>query len=149
MPYPYIGTDRQPAFDQFGNAYEVNPFVGRSTAGALSPGQTLVSFCGRMVTLTGGVQTVPLFTVPANKTFFSTDLCASTASSVELDVQLQAGGITIDRVDVTGTSPVTASHETQPFAPGGSAVQVVLPQTSGGAQNVDFFIAGYLQASPQ
>ena len=148
MPYP-IPNSAVPTFDQFGNQAEYSPLVGRSTAGALAPGQTLISCSGRIATATGATTTVPLFTVPAGKTFFETDLNLSTIASVELDTQVQAGSIPIDREATSSTSPINVVHETQPFAPGGTVVSLVLPATSGGSVNLDFMIAGYFQSSPQ
>ena len=77
--------------------------------------------------------TVPLFAVPASKTFFETDLNLSTIASVEVDCQVQAGSVPIDREVTSSTSPINVVHETQPFAPGGTIVALVLPATSGEA----------------
>jgi hypothetical protein len=145
--YPYPGVS-QPYYDQFGSAAEFNPYVSRSTAGALAPGQTLISACGRIATATGAITTVPLFTVPATKTWFETDFNLSTIASVEVDCQLQSGAISIDREVTSSTSPINAMHETQPFATGSLVVSLVLPATSGGSINVDFFVAGYFQQTP-
>jgi hypothetical protein len=145
-PYPNVG---QPTFDQFGNQAEYSPLVSRSTAGALAPGQTLISCSGRISTSASATVTVPLFTVPANKTWFETDLNLSTIASVELDCQVSAGSVPIDREATSSTSPINIVHETQPFAPGGTMVSLLLPQTSGGAVNLDFMVAGYFQAPPQ
>jgi len=146
--YPYPGA-QQPTFDPFGSQIQVNPQVQKSTAGNLGPGQTLISCCGRVASSSSGTVTVPLFTVPAGKTWFETDFDLSTISTNEIDVQVQAGGIPIDRAAVSNTSPINTTRETQPLAPGGTQVALVIGQTSTNAQNLDFYVAGYLQAPPQ
>lgn len=148
MGYPYPQAQQQ-YIDQFGSAAEYSPYVTRSTAGALATGQTLISACGRITTATGAATTVPLFTVPANKTWFETDFNLSTIGAVEVDVQVQSGAVPIDREVTSSTSPINALHETQPFATGGLVVAIVLPATGAGAINVDFFVAGYFQGAPQ
>ncbi len=146
MGYPYPQA-QQPYFDQFGSQAEFHPLVGRSTAGALAPGQTLISAAGRITTSASVTVTVPLFTVPAGKTWFETDFNLSTIGAVEIDCQVQSGTIAIDREVTSSTSPINALHETQPFATGNQVVSMVLPVTAG-APNVDFFIAGYFQSPP-
>ncbi len=42
MPYPNLGA-LQPAFDQYGNTYGINPMVQRGTSGAMASGQSLFS----------------------------------------------------------------------------------------------------------
>lgn len=148
MPYP-APNNAVPTFDQFGNQAEYSPLVGRSTAGALAPGQTLISCSGRIATATGAVTTVPLFTVPVQKCWFETDLNLSTIAAVEVDCQVEAGTIAIDREVTSSTSPINAVHETQPFAPGGTVVSLVLPATGAGTVNIDFMVAGYFQSPPQ
>lgn len=145
--YPYPGVS-QPFYDQFGSAAEYSPYVQRSTAGALAPGQTLISASGRIATSQSAAVTVPLFTVPTGKTWFETDFNLSTIASVELDTQLQSGSIAIDREATSSTSPINVVHETQPFATGGQVVSMLLPQTSSASVNLDFMVAGYFQSPP-
>jgi hypothetical protein len=145
FPYPQV---QQPYYDNFGSQAEYSPYVGRSTAGALAPGQTLISACGRIATNNSAATTVPLFTVPPGKTWFETDFNLSSIGAVELDCQVQSGAIAIDREVTSSTSPINALHETQPFATGNQVVAIVLPLTAS-AQNIDFFIAGYFQGPPQ
>jgi hypothetical protein len=143
--YPFQNSG-VPTFDQFGNQAEFSPLTAKSTAGSLAPGQTLISCSGRIATATGATITVPLFTVPASKTWFETDLNLSTIASVEVDCQVQAGTIPIDREVTSSTSPINVVHETQPLAPGGTVVSLVLPATSGGSVNIDFMVSGYFQS---
>jgi hypothetical protein len=147
MGYPYQNQSVD-TYDQFGDHYEVNPFVGRSTAGAMAPGQTLISCAGRIATSSSAATTIPLFTVPAGKMWFETDFSLSTIAQVEVDTQIQAGTIPIDRAVTSSTSPISISRETQPLATGGVVVSLVLPETSAGSINVDFFVAGYFQQPP-
>ena len=149
--YPYQNgggpINAPPAFDQYGNQANINPLVGRSTAGAMAPGQSLISAAGREATSNSVAITFPLFTVPAGKTFFLTDFQISTIGTVEVDTQVQAGSIPIARAATSSTSPIGVIFETQPIAPGGVVVSIVLPVTAS-SFNVDFYVAGYFQANP-
>ncbi len=150
MPFPNLGA-LQPAFDQYGNSYSVNPLVGKQTAGGLAPGQSLFSASGRQSTSTTAALTFPVVTVPANGVLFITDFAASAGGSsasgtpVEMDIQLQSGAITIGRSSISGTSPVSQAFETQPMVIPGQVLSVVLPITTA-TQPVDFYVAGYFQA---
>jgi hypothetical protein len=147
LGYPYP-SGQLPYYDQFGSQYSVSPLVAKSTAGSLGFGQTLVSACGRIATSATLPVTVPLFTVPTNKTFFLTDMVLSTIAAVEIDTQITAGAVPIDRAVTSSTSPICVIHETQPLATGTLVVALVLAATTAGTVNVDFFVAGYFQSQP-
>ncbi len=135
----------QPTFDQYGNQLSVNPLVGRQSAGALAPGQTLFSCAGRLSNATGSATTFPVVTVPSNMVLYITDFSASTVGTNEVDVQLQSGTIPVARASVFSTSPCSELFETQPMVIGGNTLQVVLGNSTS-AQVVDFYVGGYMQA---
>jgi len=150
MAYPTLGAGI-PTFDQWGNAYGVNPVVSKSSAGAVATGQSLFSAAIRGVdaaTLAGG--TILLTTVPNNMVLFITDIQASIdvsstpAQTFGDDIQIQAGAIPIMRAAISNTGPMNEIFETQPFVPSGITLEVVLP-TPATARNFDVFVAGYFQ----
>jgi len=150
MAYPSLGAG-VPTFDQWGNAYGVNPVVSKQSAGAMATGQSLFSAAIRgidAVTLAGA--TIPLTTVPNNMVLFITDIQSSIdvsstpAQTYGDDIQIQAGAIPIMRAAISNTGPMNEMFETQPFVPPGITLQVAFP-TPATARNFDLFIAGYFQ----
>jgi len=145
MPYPNP-SPQQPAFDQYGNQYEVAPLVGRSSAGPLAPGQSLFSCAARVSNATNALATYPIVSVPGGMVLYITDFNASTAGASEVDIQLQSGTMPVARASVFATSPAAQMFETQPMVIGGNALQAVLG-TSSANQVMDFYVGGYLQLS--
>jgi hypothetical protein len=146
VAYPQLGA-QVPTFDQYGNNLSVSPMVGRQTAGALAPGQSLFSASLREASPTSGTLTFPLLTVPTNGVFYVTDFessCAALAAATELSITLTSGTLPISQASISGTSPVSAQFETQPFVIGGNTLNVVLGATAGGV-TTDVFVAGYYQ----
>lgn len=121
--------------------------VQKGTAGAAAPDQTLKQFSS-----SGGVSintgaTVALYTVTAGKTFFITDIMitgnAATAGQVLCQIK-QASTVIWEGYMKTDTQPLEIPGiETQPSAPGGSAVSLVIGTLTGGT--AAYFIAGFEQ----
>src|SRR5579859_2998060 len=121
--------------------------TAKSTAGSAAPDQTLQTFSS-----SGGVSvntgaTVALFTVPAGKTFFMTDIVVmgNAATATQFLVQVKQGTTVIfEGFCKTDTAPVEAPGlETQPSAPSGTAVSLVLG--TGASTTATYFISGYVQ----
>jgi|SRR5579864_2947388 len=121
--------------------------IAKSTAGAGAPDQTLKQFSS-----SGGVSintgaTVALYTPTAGKTFYATDIVitgnASTAGQVLC--QLKSGSTVIwEGYMKTDTQPIEIPGiETQPQAPGGAALTLVIGTLSGGT--AAYFIGGFEQ----
>lgn len=121
--------------------------VAKETAGSAAPDQTLKTFSssGGVSIATGA--TVALYTVTAGKTFFVTDIVitgnAATAGQVLCQLK-QAGTVFWEGYMKTDTQPLEiAGLETQPTAPGGAAITLVIGTLTGGTAT--YFIAGYEQ----
>lgn len=122
----------------------------RWNAGAFGYGQTDMTSNGREGCSATATVNVPVGTVPAAKTFFLTDVQLSTVATVEIDciIAYILGGITVPlfRAAITSTSPCTAvGIESQPDAPAGAALVLILPLITPGPAVVDFTIGGFSQ----
>jgi len=145
--YPNFGTQTQ-SFDQYGNALEVCPVVGRGTAGSLAPGQSLFTATIRENAGNASTLTFPLFTVPSNGCFYISDLQATgaaIASNAELVLSVQAGAIVIAQASLGPTSPFSCAFETQPMIPPGTTINAVVKNTAATTPAFAMFVAGYYQ----
>lgn len=120
----------------------------RASAGGAAIGQTLQQFTGNPALSTSAATTVALFTVPAGKTFYITDVgvWGNAATATQFLVQIQAAGSPIlFAYCKTDTSPVEFQGiETQPQASAGQAVQLVLGIVAS-ATTAAYYIAGFVQ----
>lgn len=101
--------------------------VQRSNAGAKAPGQTLKTFTGQSL-LTASTGTIALYTVTTGKSFYITDvmLTSDVASSLNLDVRIQADGVDMLRTSVHSLAPIDFSGiESQPVAASGAVVNIL------------------------
>lgn len=98
----------------------------RVSAGAAGVGQTLKNFNGFQSVVAGA--TVPMETVAAGKTLYLTDIYVSGNTSTQFQVSITANGVSIFSGYCKGDtgSIQMAGMETQPSAPAGSVVQLVL-----------------------
>lgn len=119
-----------------------NPTL-RTSAGGASVGQTLQQFTGNPSVATGA--TVTLFTVPAGKTFYITDIYIGSNTATVFSVQIQSAGTPIFYGFCKGdTGPVDIPGiETQPQAPAGTLVQLVMGTAA--ATTSAYFISGFVQ----
>lgn len=131
-----------PAVTLEGEDGSVNPTL-RMSAGGASFGQTLQQFTGNPSIATGA--TVALFTVPAGKTFYITDIYVSANTAVQFSVQIQAAGVPVFQGYAKGdTGPIDMPGiETQPQCGGGTAVSLVLGTAAG--TTAAYFISGFVQ----
>lgn len=115
----------------------------RASAGGAAIGQTLQQFTGNPSINTGA--TVALFTVPAGKTFYVTDIYVGSNSGLAFSVQIQAAGTPIFNGFAKGdTGPIDMPGiETQPQAAGGTAVTLVMG--TAGSTTAAYYIAGFIQ----
>ena len=129
--------------------YSGSSSVQPVSAGYAAPWQTAKTYTGKQATSTSATTTVTLETVTSGKSFYITDIMIATdvASGTQiLDCQIQAAGTTIFRGPTHNLSPITLPGlETQPFGASTQVVTLLLPQTSSGAVNVYFYIAGFEQ----
>lgn len=120
----------------------------RASAGGAAIGQTLQQFTGNPALSTTLTTTVSLFTVPAGKTFYVTDIYVSSNSSIAFLAQIQAAGTAIFFGYCKGdTGPIELPGiETQPQAAAGQAVTLVLGAVTGGSSPVgSYYISGFVQ----
>ena len=116
----------------------------RSNAGGPAAGQSNKTFTGTSVTLTSGA-TIALETVAAGKTLYITDIYVGSNSATQFSVLIQQAGVTIFSGMCKGdTGPLQMPGiETQPSAPAGAAVTLVLGTAA--ATVASFFISGIEQ----
>src|SRR5579864_666405 len=109
--------------------------ISKSTAGAAAPDQTLKTFSSSGGVSLASPQAIALYTVTAGKTFFITDIVitGNNATATQFLCQIKQGTTVIwEGYMKTDTQPVQlAGLETQPSAPGGSAVTINFPTSSG------------------
>lgn len=120
----------------------------RASAGGAAIGQTLQQFTGNPTLSTTVTTTVSLFTVPAGKTFYITDVYIGSNVGFVFLAQIQAAGTPIFFSYCKGdTGPVEMPGiETQPQAASGTAVQLVMSAVTGATSPVGaYYIAGFLQ----
>jgi hypothetical protein len=114
--------------------------IVRTTGGPPAPGQTVKQFVGSVSVASGA--TVNLYTVTAGKTFYITDIIATSSGSTAFDIQVQAAGVAIFQAHVFNTAPVDAcGMDTQPQAAGGQLVRIVAGTASG--TTLDYNVYGY------
>jgi hypothetical protein len=145
--YPNLSI-QSPAFDQYGNALEVSPIANRSTAGSLTPGQSLFTATIRENAGNASTLTFPLFTVPANGCFYISDLQATgaaIANNAELVISVLAGSLTIAHASLGPTSPISSAFETQPMVPPGTVVSVSVANTAATTPAFNVFMGGFYQ----
>ena len=116
----------------------------RVNAGGPAPGQSNKTFTGTSITLTSGA-TIALETVAAGKTLYITDIYVGANTATQFSVLIQQAGVTIFSGMCKGdTGPLQLPGlETQPSAPAGSAVTLVLGTAA--ATVASFFIGGVEQ----
>jgi hypothetical protein len=114
----------------------------RMSAGGASLGQTLQQFTGNPSIASGA--TVNLFTVPAGKTFYVTDIYVGANTATQFSVQIQANGTAIFNGFCKGdTGPIDMPGiETQPQAAAGTAVTLVLGTAA--ATTAAYFVSGFV-----
>lgn len=95
---------------------------------------------------TTAATTVALFTVPAGQTFYLTDLYVGANTASPFLVQVTANGAPIFTGYCKGdTGPIDMpGMETQPQAPGGSQVSIVLGQVAA-ATTAAYYLGGFSQ----
>jgi hypothetical protein len=118
----------------------------RASAGAAAYGQTLYQPTGNPTLSTTAATTVALFTVPAGQTFYLTDLYVGSSSASPFLVTVAANGTPIFYGYCKGdTGPIDlAGLETQPQAPGGSQVSIVLGQVAAATTGA-YYLGGFSQ----
>ena len=125
----------------------VSGSTAKSTAGAGAPDQTLKTFSSSGgVSIASGAN-VALYTVTAGKTFYATDIIitgnAGTAGQVLCQLK-QAGVVIWEGYMKTDTQPLEIPGlETQPSAPGGAALTLVIGTLAGGT--AAYYIGGFEQ----
>jgi hypothetical protein len=127
-----------------GDDGSVNPTIKMSAGGA-GGGQTLVQFTGNP-SLSGSVPTtVALYTVPAGKTLFITDIYVGASTNLVFLAQIQAAGVSIFFGYCKGdTGPIEIPGiETQPQGGPGTAVTLVMGIAAG--TTAAYFISGFVQ----
>lgn len=121
--------------------------TAKSTAGAGAPDQTLKQFSSSGGVGIGTGATVALYTPTAGKTFFATDIIitGNAATAGQVLCQLKSGTTVIwEGYMKTDTQPLEIPGlETQPQAPGGAALTLVIGTLSGGT--AAYFIGGFEQ----
>jgi hypothetical protein len=114
----------------------------KTTAGGPGAGQAAKNYSG-LVTLTGSAQTIAIETVTAGRTYYISDIVATSTNASAILLQIQAAGAPIFQAHINATKGIEAlGIETQPFAATGQAVTLVIPSGSG---QVAFNIFGYEQ----
>lgn len=120
--------------------------VQKVNAGFLAPGQTAKSAQGTQATSTTLTTSVPLWTVTAGKTLYITDIAIYSDNAVQIAVQIRAATVPIFRARVRDLAPIQLPGiETQYFGTTGQAIDLLLPITAGGVQNIDYDIQGFEQ----
>jgi hypothetical protein len=119
--------------------------IGKSTAGAGAPDQTLKNFNSTNGISIATGATVTLYTVTAAKTFFLTDISIYSNSATAFLVQVKQGATVIWEGYCKGdTGPIQVTGiETQPSAPAGSALTLVFATAA--ATTAAYVLAGFEQ----
>ncbi len=115
----------------------------RVNAGGAAAGQSLKTYVGTQSVAAGA--TITLETVTPGKTFYITDIYVGSNTGTVFPVTIQAGATPIFQGFCKGdTGPISLMGiETQPTAPSGSVVQLVLGTAV--ATTCAFLISGYEQ----
>ena len=139
-----LSTSKQSDGSHVLQIQSVQGAVGRVSAGAGAPGQSLKTFSS-----SGGVSinsgaTVNVYTTTAGKTLYITDLYISADSAAPILVQVKAGATVIFEGYVSTTAPMDMTGiETQPNCGSGVALTIVFPTAAG--KNGSYFIGGFEQ----
>ena len=127
-----------------GGSYVSN--VQRANAGVKAPGQNLQFWSGFQA-LTGSASSIALYTVPAGRAFWLTDVYFSTdiASGSNTNIAIIAG--TTASIVINGSmhslAPFTMTAiESQPSAPAGSVLSVIIGSAAS-IQHVWYNIGGW------